>query len=218
MLMKIRTSLLAIAALSAGLVTASATPLGLGQNTAGPANANFFGGTLLASLSTPVATPTFTGTARSAVYQNAAGLLDFYYQFSSNGPDDIGRLSFFNFDNFTTDVYNIVDGSLIGAGFINGTVDSDQADRGVNPLTNSVGFDYQAGAFTPGTTSLALVIRTNATAYTAGTFSVIDGSTSTTASFAPTAAGVPDNANSVLLLASGLLGLAAIGRHLRKIA
>jgi hypothetical protein len=216
--MNIRTPLITIAVLSAGILSARATPLVLGQNAAGPANANFFGGTLLASLSTPVATPTFTGTARSAVYQNAGGTLDFYYQFFNSGPDDIGRLSFFNYDNFTTDVYNIVDGSLIGAGFVNGTVDSDQADRGLNPVFNSIGFDYQAGMFTPGTTSLALVVRTNATAYAAGTFSVIDGSTSTTPSFQPVAAGVPDNANSVLLLASGLLAIAAIRRHFRKIA
>jgi hypothetical protein len=199
--MNIRTPLITIAVLSAGILSARATPLVLGQNAAGPANANFFGGTLLASLSTPVATPTFTGTARSAVYQNAGGTLDFYYQFFNSGPDD-----------------NIVDGSLIGAGFVNGTVDSDQADRGLNPVFNSIGFDYQAGMFTPGTTSLALVVRTNATAYAAGTFSVIDGSTSTTPSFQPVAAGVPDNANSVLLLASGLLAIAAIRRHFRKIA
>ncbi|CAN5333780.1 hypothetical protein BH09PLA1_BH09PLA1_37740 [soil metagenome] len=49
---------------------------------------------LLSQVSTPVATPTYSGTLTSAVYTNAGGTLDFYYQFTNNAnsSDGIERL------------------------------------------------------------------------------------------------------------------------------
>ena len=204
----------AIMAMFAVAPTAQADPLAIGGNIAGPSNATFFGGTLVASNSVAVSSLTFSGTANSAVYRNAGGTLDFYYQFTNNGPADIGRLSFFNFDGFTTDVFNITNGSAIGAGFVDGTVDSTTADRGASATNNAVGFNYAAGAFLPGTTSLALVVRTNATNFMPGTFSVINGSTSTTATFAPASA-IPEPAT-MFLLGTGLAGVAAKVRRRRK--
>src|SRR4051812_15702672 len=66
-------------------------------------------GTLLASIVEAVNAPTFSGTLRTAVYDGPeAGVnLDFYYQFtnSANSANAVGRVTGYNFDGFTTNVF-----------------------------------------------------------------------------------------------------------------
>ena len=85
------------------------------------------------------------------------------------------------------------------------------ADR--NSVGDVVGFSFtppDSAKIQPGQTSDVLVISTNATDFTAGDVSVIDGGVSTVASFEPTrpSTTVPEP-TSLLLVTGGLIGLLA---------
>jgi len=192
-----------------------------GTNVGAPTTvAAFFGGTLVASNSGPVGTATFTGTAITAVYQSNAGsggpcnatggCLDFYYQIQTvaGGTDGPNRESFFNFGTFITDVFQVSTNAGLLAGFVNGTINATSSDRSATGVT--VGANYANSIFTPGTSSLIYVIRTNATLFTAGVFGVIDGGVSQINSFSPTAVPEP---STVALLATGLIGLVGYTRR-----
>ena len=155
-----------------------------------------------------------SGELRSAVFMNPTGTLDFYYQVVNNvgSATNIARESNANFAGFETWTgYRLDGGSLPGGVFTNGTVTPFTADRDSTGIV--VGFNFgplPADRVLAGTTSTVLVISTNATQYTVGNASIIDGGTATVSAFQPAA--IPEPGSALLMSA----GLVAVFMRLRK--
>jgi hypothetical protein len=178
-------------------------------------------GTLLAAAAAPVApiSGAFTGTLISAVYRDASGRLEFDYQFANVGPDDVHRITAFNFTGFTTDVGFRT--SIPVSPFAPGTQAPLFADRDADGST--VGFDFTAPgapasfAINAGETSLILAIKTDAGQFIPGFASVIDGGAQTVGAFQPTGqpvppADVPEPAT-LLLVGSAVIGMGVTVRR-----
>jgi hypothetical protein len=183
---------------------------------AGPA------GTVEASaVGLPFDTGDVEGTLTAAVVRNAAGTLDFYYQITValTSLDSLSRntdAAFALFTPsfvFTTDVFFREDtGGL--AEFSDGDAGAQPLSADRNATGRVVGFNFLAPpgetGIDPGETSRILVIRTNATVFTAGTSSVIDGGVDMVDTFAPDA--VPEPA-SLVLLGSAFAAAGYMARH-----
>ncbi len=175
-------------------------------------------GTLLADLLVPYSftttAGTTSGTIESAVYREAGGTLDFYYQVANAmaSATALARETNTNFTGWTTDTgYRTDGGTLAGTHFMDGTVPPVFADS--NATGSVIGFLYDLTEFTkihPGETSTVMIIATNATNFVSGDASVIDGGTQTVAAFQP-AGNVPEP-GSMMLIGGGLLALAGIRR------
>jgi hypothetical protein len=183
-------------------------------------------GTLIASIVQPFAlvTGTATGEIRVAVFREAVGTLDFYYQVANDASsiNAIARVTAISFVGFETNTGYRTDGStlpaLTGGAFTDGTELPITADR--NPGGGTVGFSFNPpddAKIGPGETSFVLVISTNATQHLPGFVSVIDGGTDTKPAFGPAdvrqPAAIPEP-TTLLLLGSGLVAI-AVGRRVR---
>jgi len=189
-------------------------------------------GTLLATLTAPFSSATgkVAGTLVSAVYQETGGTLDFLFQVMNGtnctnptpgaGCDPMIRVTDFSFAGVTTGAATRTDGgnnsSSTGLGggdpFVNGDTTPSTADR--NAPGDTVGFSFPQNLgdqINPGHGSIVLIITTNATSFTVGHASVVDGGTTTVASFQPLST-APEPASFGLIS----LGLFAVGALRRK--
>ncbi|NNM77911.1 PEP-CTERM sorting domain-containing protein [Sphingomonas sp. ID1715] len=168
-------------------------------------------GTLLAQSSTSGTALTFAGTFNSAVYKNTDGTLDFYYQVVRTGAgteasNEIQSFTVQAFGGFTIDAFR--DGLFNAAGFLTANNPGTFTSGATRSFSGNVaGVDFGSNNLAGTENSTTYIFRTNATAFTRGTFGVIDGSTLQGATFAPT---VPEPATWAMMLGGfGLLGAAA---------
>ena len=112
----------------------------------------------------------------------------------------ISREEDISFLGVTTALGYRLDGGSFGAPFVAGTIAPLSVDR--NAAGDRVGFVFNppdAAKIQPGQVSAVLVISTNATSFTTGNSSIIDGGTTTVVSLAPVAP-VPEPASLLLVL------------------
>ena len=175
-------------------------------------------GIVLATTSVPGTAFTFAAIMRSAVYRNIAGTLDFYYQVARTGRGSLGEDSEIkaftaaNFHGFNVDAF-FSDADVDGGGFFtvrnNPGVSTMTAERTADGQTLRATFN--ANGLVGTEASATYIFRTNATAFTRGTFGVIDGSTFSGLAFAPTSV-VPEPATWGLML----VGFGIVGSALRR--
>lgn len=179
-------------------------------------------GTQQAFTSVPGTALTFSGIMRSAVYRNTLGTLDFYYQVARTGAGTIGSNSIdaftaADFLGFTVEGFvNSADPDGAGAfmaannppapGFPAGSTTTVGRSATGQQLQTMFGSNGLLGT----ENSATYIFRTNATAFSTGTFGVIDGSTYSGLAFAPVAA-VPEPATWMMMI----LGFGAVGGTLR---
>lgn len=206
-----------VAALMLGFATsANAAALPAGTALFGPSTeTDPVGGTVVATLTDAFsAAGAFSGTLTTTVISgdtsNTLGGLTFVYTLTNDGvsgPNSIGRLSLVDFGPFTLDgSYQIP----VAAG----NIAPASIDR--NPSGDVVGFNFipvatdpATGFLSPGKTSAAIVIQTDATAFAQGGFgSLIDGGVATVDAIVP----VPEP-STIALLFAGLAGAALVARR-----
>jgi hypothetical protein len=168
--------------------------------------------TLLASETVPfngtngLSQVVFSGNLYAAVYQNTTTkFLTFVYQFenSSGSPDSILRLTSSSFTGFTTAVGQSTLDLLGGTGAVNA---ASTADRNTPDV---VGFNFLDN---PGTESDLFYVTTNATSYTPGSVSLIDGGVASLVAYAP-AVPEPSTIAAFMVMGLGILALAVRARR-----
>lgn len=169
------------------------------------------GGNVIDTKVSPLVAPTFSGSITSKVIDNdptnpnGLAALTFTYQFSNAGPNALSRFTISSFAGFAADAFYVA-----GPNVVPWVVDRSLSDDviGFSYVGTPIGF----GKVIAGTSSVKLVIQTNATRYQNTLAAVIDGSTAMPASFAPLTV-VPEP-SSIALASLGAVGL--IGYATRK--
>lgn len=218
------------AALGASLlsVTAFANTITPGQEMQTPDVLNLTGMTLVASTSGSLDSLTFNASYEAAVFRGGSNAscptcLTFAYQVTDNGANGSGTgiiedMTASVFSNVTTDVgYTTL--SAGQDGFVSGGTMPLTVGRSAAGNGSVVTFDYPdqgipANDILPGDHTAVLLIQTNATNYTTGMFSAIDGATATSTAFEPAAA-TPEP-SSVALSGLGLVGFALLLKRVRR--
>jgi hypothetical protein len=165
----------------------------------------------------------YSGTLTSTVWNNdpsnpfGLDALTFTYVITNNAASahELHRFTISSFDNFQTDVsYS----TSLPAGIAPLFIDR---SPGVGDV---VGFSYPTpippvlvgpGAITPGSTSMVMVIQTDARLFQPTFAAVINGSTTMVASLAPQEL-IPEPSSLVLAAMGGVIGLGAVIRRRRK--
>jgi hypothetical protein len=165
-------------------------------------------GTVVATMSGLITTPTFTANYTTWVYRDptntwCANCLDFVYQFTNNGPDVNERYTMSSFAGFSvnagTDPFGVHDPITVSRSTLGGGE------------VISFNFDQFGDEIQPGVTTVSLVIETNAVTYVPGFLSAQDGTAGSGVGFAP-GTPIPEPASLVLMGSS----LIAAGGFLRK--
>jgi hypothetical protein len=185
---------------------AYASVLGVGGTA--PPSPLFPTGTLLATTSGTIITPTFTTDYTAWVLRDptntwCANCLDFLYEFTNHGPDVNQRYSMSSFAGFNVDAgtnpFGVHDPITVSRSMLAGG------------QVISFNFDQFGDEIQPNTTTVDLVIMTNAITYTSGFLSAQDGTAGSGVAYAPLAP-VPEP-TSLVLMGSGLI---AFGGFLRR--
>lgn len=189
---------------------------------------NLTGETLVTSIQNAALAPpgggvgqTIFGTYSAWVYSGAGGLLDFVYQVNSSSAskDAIHRITVASFTGFSTDVRYLDETGLIPPSGNTGGVVPNGNPLGTGTIIDRsgdgsvVGYDFSTNSILAGQDSAILVVHTNATAWTSGTISAIDGTTSSNLAFAPTVVPEP---SSMAIAGLGALGLIGYGIRRRR--
>jgi len=156
----------------------------------------------------------FTGKVEEEVIQDVGGFLDFVYQFEDLTGDAITTMAVTDYTGFVTNVGTNAGNLFTPPG---GTVGPAAISRGSSGGT--ITFDFAPN--TPsglgnGVETLELVVKTNATAFAAGSINFTDGGIATVVGFAPTGVTTTPEPSLAALLASGLLTGALVGFRRRK--
>ncbi len=184
---------LAMACLAAPSTASAANIVMLQTLMPAPGEANPSGGNIIASISVPVVSSSYTGLLTSTVFENDVsnpfGGLTFTYQLTNDATSTqpIGRITVNGFAGFQTDASYQTPTTGLPPTMIN------------RPVSDYLGFSFFAGigpgVLSPGMTSSVLVIQTDAPAWQPNVGSVINGHIVTV----PTLSPVPEPGTLVLL-------------------